>query len=246
VDAPLAIQILFPASNYRLLDVVRRTVDDSALRTIAEADYGIGAVQHLTELLSIRDSGVVPSTVESWEALVLTAFSEPNGDIQRISGSTERGHRMRAFACSVILRAEFEGAGGAMAETAVAQCLASARVLGEEVNTAVGSFLTWAMPLVHDAGRWLYALGLLIAASRVPSRLFADDTLGEVAEWVLAEEDMSRGRSHGLERPPAPFGLQQGFWSPLASELVERTATIDKKAIRDDLELLGRFVLGAV
>lgn len=252
MDAPLAIRTAFPPSNYRLLDVARRSVDDSALRTISEADYGIGAEAHFAELRSIRDSGIVPSPLTSGEVLALTVYSEPvfsqpHGDAREPDGLDERGHRARAFACAVILRAEFEGCGGAIAETAVAQCLASARVLGgEEVNAAVGSFLTWAMPLVDDADRWLYALGLLIAASRIASSQFTEDDLAEAAAWVLAEERMSREPMHGLEQPPAAFGLQQGFWNPLASELIERTARIQSLAVRDDLQLLGRFVLGTV
>lgn len=215
------------------------------LRTISEADYGIGAETHLAELRSIRDSGIVPSPLRCREVLALTVFSEPTSDLREANVLTE-WHRARAFSCSVILRAEFEGAGGVIAETAVAQCLASARVLGEEVNAAVGSFLNWAIPLVDNAGRWLYALGLLIAASRVPSSKFTEDDLAEAVGWVLAEEGMSRGPAHGLEQLPAPFGLQQGFWNPLALELIERTARIQKRAVSEELQLLARFVLGTV
>ena len=131
-----------------------------------------------------------------------------------------------------------------MAETALARCLTSARLFGEETNTAIGSFLTWAIPLADDADCWLFKLGLLVVAARAVSSPFTEDVLGEVAAWILAEEDASR--SSAFERPPAPFGLEQGFWSPLAVELIDRAATVQTKTVRDDLSLLGQFVLGGV
>ena len=240
MNMPPGLITAFPASNSRLLDIARRAVDDSMLRMIAEADYGTGAENHLAELRSIRDSGVLPLTLSSWEPFTLTIFSEPNEP----GGSGEPGHRMRAFACAVILRGQFEGCGAGMAETALARCLTSARLLGEDMNTAIGRFLTWAIPLADDADRWLFRVGLLIVATRAVSSPLKEDVLGEVAAWVLAEEDASRPSA--FERPPAAFGLQQGFWSSLAAELIDRAATVQAKAVREDLSLLGQFVLGAV
>lgn len=151
---------------------------------------------------------------------------------------------MRVFACAVILQGEFEGCGQGMAETALGQCLVSARGLGDEMNAAIGSFLNWALPSVCDADRWLFALGLLIVASRARFGGLAEHDLGEAAAWVLAEESVSRRQSPPL-RPP-PFGVQQGFWSPLAADLVDRAAVVTSNAIRERLELLGQFLLGAV
>jgi hypothetical protein len=120
MDVPVALLTVFPASNHRLLDVARRDVDDSMLCTISEADYGIGAEDYLAELRTIRDTGALPLTLRSSEVLTLTAFSEPSGQPVELGGSAERGHRTRAFACAVVLRAEFEGCGGGVAETALA------------------------------------------------------------------------------------------------------------------------------
>src|SRR5215469_18115511 len=98
------------------------------------------------------------------------------------------------------------------------------------------------MPFASDVDRWLFKVGLLVAATRVPSETFSEGVLAEVAAWVLAEEEVGREPFSGLERPPS-FGLQQGFWSPLGAELIERAATVQTKTARDDLDLLGQFVL---
>lgn len=246
LKAPAALVAAFPASNVRLLDAARRAVDDSMLREIASADYGIDAESHFADLRPIRDTGVVPLTLASWEVLQLTVFSEPDNPTEESGSSGERGHRMRAFAGAVLLRGEFEGCAQGIAETALAQLLASARVLGEEMNAAIGSFLTWAIPLANDADRWLFALGLLVAAMRVHSARITERVLGETAAWVLAEEaDWGRPFSW-RERPPGPFGWQQGFWRPLGAELIDKAASVGTQAVRDDLELLGQFVLGRV
>jgi hypothetical protein len=243
---PAALMAGFAASHERLLDVTRRAVDDSMLREIAQADYGVDADAYLAALRPIRDTGILPLTVTCWEVLNLTIFSGPNGPDREACGSADRANRMRAFACAVALQGGFEGCGAGMAETALVQCLVSARQLGEEMNTAIGSFITWAMPVVDDADRWLFALGLLIATIRDRSGRFSQRDLGEAAAWVLAEEGESRRAFSGFERPPAPFGLHQGFWRPLATELIDRAATLETKTIRDDFELLGQYVIGAV
>ncbi|HWB10769.1 MAG TPA: hypothetical protein VG826_16180 [Pirellulales bacterium] len=240
---PAALVSAFPASNYRLLDVARRAVNDSMLRMIAEADYGTGADECLAELRSIRDTGVLPLTLRSWEVLTLSAFSPPDGLDREPGGSGERADRTAAFAGAVVLRGQFEGCGGGSPETALARCLASARLLGEEMNRAIGGFLTWAIPLTGDADCGLFKLGLLVIAARVLSDQSTEPILGEAAAWVLAEEAGSRPSA--FERPPAPVGWQQGFWRPLGAELIDRAARIQTKTVYDDLLLLGQFVLEA-
>jgi hypothetical protein len=113
------------------------------------------------------------------------------------------------------------------------------------MNAAIGRFLTWALPLVDDGDRQVFALGLLIAATRIRSGALTERGLGDVAAWVLSEENCSRRPSGGLE-PPPPFGLWHGFWSLLATELIDKAAMIRTKTVRDDLELLGQFVRGTI
>jgi hypothetical protein len=173
MDVPPALVAAFPPSADLLLDVARRQVDDEMLREIAEEDYGDHVEEHLAALRPIRDLGIVPAQWEWHPAEVLR--------LMRWSGAGSagrRGHRMRIFAYAALLRRANEEPGVAD-EATLAQCLVSARVLGEEFNEAAGRFLAWAVPHITLDDRWLFALGLLIVAVRLRAGRIADRTLGK-------------------------------------------------------------------
>jgi hypothetical protein len=151
---------------------------------------------------------------------------------------------MRAFACAALLRAAMQD--GHWEEATLAQCLASAGAISEEMSVAAARFLTWVIPLIGDSRdhRWLFAFGLLVVATRLRSGRIPVAALGEAANWVLAEEARGRPPRFDPSNPePLAFGLMYGHWRPLAAELLREAAAIRTDAVRDTLEFIGAFVL---
>lgn len=256
MNVPPALLVAFPASAERLLDVARRQVDDAMLAEIARADYGQDAEAHLAALVPIRDHGRVPAPIH-WhpgEVLGLIRWSQPEDPSWKPGSVGTRGHQMRAFVCAALLRAtaepeneEFENAD----DSSLAQCLASGKVLGQEMLEAAAQFLTWRIPRMtcDHAARLVFPLGLLVLATCLREGRLEEYVLGQAAEWFLAEEAAFR-REHG----PFPgregsclfadlFSVQQGFWQPHAAELVHQARAISRDDVRKTLEFVGGLVL---
>jgi hypothetical protein len=248
MNIPPALLSAFPPSSSLLLDVTRRDVDDSMLEEIAWADYGHKADEYLSGLKRIRDQGIVPKSM-GWdraEVLELIRWCDPDQPAQEPGSPGPRGHQMRAFSCAVLLVAAAE-AGGDSDEATLAQCLRSAKVLGGEVNEAAARFLTWRIPTVTCADEWLFALGLLIVAPRFESDRISSDILGAAAAWFLDVESTSRREDqptfNAADPRPAAFGLTYGFWTPLITELIENTATLEDVRVRAEMEMIGKILL---
>jgi hypothetical protein len=206
----------------------------------------------MAELRPIRDRGVIPTPMH-WqlqEVLSLTRWHNPEKPNRPPfdPGPTGRsGHQIRLFVCAILLRAKTDlgNADVDLADDAsLANGLASARLLGDEPSMAVARFLTWLFPLLTD--RWeappLTALALLILATCFRTGRFADAELGEIADWVFAEESDWRWRQGiGPDLPgdpcPAPFGVGCGFWRPLADELHREAAFIAPEDVRTRLQV---------
>jgi hypothetical protein len=248
MDVPASLEAAFPPSAELLLNSARRHVDDQMLMDIARADYREMANEMLAQLRPIRDHGIIPAPMhfQLVEVLDLTRYCNPDmperapfepGPMGR------RGHQTRLFACAVLLRATDEFANrhiDADAESTLAQCLASAKVLGDEMSEVAARFLTWRLP------RWwtspepvLFALGLLILATRLRSGRIADAVLEVTADWVLSEESAHRRKNPCDPADPEPvaFGVQSGFWQPLAEELKVEAAAIHASDLRTKLQL---------
>ncbi len=155
------------------------------------------------------------------EVLGLTRWSDPDApnDPRFEPRSTgRRGHQVRLFVRATLLRAVAEPVNENVDqsdECSLAQGLVSARILGEPMSEAVARFLTWRIPQMDLCGnRPLFALGLLILAARLRSARIADQTLGILAEWVVAEESHYRQESSSDPRDPEPlaFGISSGSW----------------------------------
>jgi len=247
MEIPAALIVAFPPSADLLLDCARRHIDDGMLMEIARADYGLDVDAHLAALRPIRDQGIIPVPL-AWhpgEVLELIRWSDPEDPSWKPGGTGRRGHQMRAFACAALLRAGAEPwnegyDSAASADSSLAQCLASAKVLGEEMGEAAACFLTWRIPRLQNCSEsLLFAVGLLILATRLRSGRIADPELGNVAEWVLGEDSNYRQTFPSDPDNPEPvaFSLQSGLWKPLASELTDEAAAIAPEAIRTNLQL---------
>jgi hypothetical protein len=242
---PPAILAAFPPTADLLLDVARRQVDDAMLLEIAQADHMDDANLHLAALRTIRDDGVLPSFPQ-WvprEVLGLVQWPEPEIAGHQPGSTERRGHQMRAFACAALLRATADEGGNGVGDVTLANCLVHANVLGEDINEAVARFLTWAAPRIETDNRWLFALGLLIVATRLRTGRIADRDLGDTAAMVLLEEAEYHRTIRPSCPPPTPFGLSWGFWRPLAAELIGNAATIEARDVRKQIEFIGEFVL---
>jgi hypothetical protein len=246
MEIPQALLAAFPASADLLLDVTRQQVDNAMLTEIAAADYGMSRAEHLAVLRPIRDIGIVPDMMQWYggEVLELIRWSNPENPAHKPGSQGIRGHQMRAFACAALLRAATtDDRNDKSQHCTLAQCLASAKVLGKEMSSAAARFLTWRIPRVAEPEvRWLFAFGLLVVAVRLRSGLFADRVLGDAVDWVLAEE-AKRFRPHYLSEPAPVSYVLEGAWKPLAIELIREAATIRTDDVRDILEFLGGFVL---
>jgi hypothetical protein len=246
MEIPPALLAAFPPSADLLLDVTRQQVDDAMLTEIAAADYGMHRAEHLAVLRPIRDHGIVPALMQWYggEVLELIRWSDPENPAHKPGSQGLRGHQMRAFACAALLRAAtIDDQNDNSQHCTLAQCLVSAKVLGEEMSSAAARFLTWRIPRVAEPEvRWLFAFGLLVVAVRLRSGRFTDRVLGDAADWVLAEE-AKRLRPHYLSEPAPINYSSKGAFQRLAVELIREAETIHTDDVRDILGFIGGFVM---
>ncbi len=234
----------FPPSPTRLFDLARAQVNDSMLWEIANADYGNIASETFAELLQIRNDGVIPTPMSNHldEAITLTRWCQPERLNQPLfqpgpTGITE--HKIRIFACAVIMRADSEPATrfrDIATDSTIANCLVSAGILGDDFNEALASFLTCQYRCSDDP--MSYGLALLTIVLRLQHHLKPVSALSELVGWILALDSAHSSLHQGFEEPePLPFSLMQGHWQPIAREIKERAATIKSPALREDVQL---------
>ena len=215
---------------------------------IAEADYGMQAEEMFPLLGALRDTGKIPAPMPAQliEVLELTRWcnpDEPNRPPFQPGPSGARRHHTRLFACAVLMRASVEpffGYTGINEDATLAQCIASAIALGEELSEASACFLTWQLAAPQgDLERLFIGLGLLLLATRLRTERFTDSALGDVAEWVLTEEagDPQTMQWNPADEKPIAFSLYEERWQPLAIWLKAEAATIEAQDIREDLQL---------
>jgi len=140
-----------------LLRLAFQQVDESMLREIAEADYGMDADAHLAALHAIKDGDVpAPMSWEPKEVLELVRWSEPQSPAWNPGSVGTRGHWMRLFSCAVLLRsaAEPESDGYFLGEdSTIIQLVDSALTLGQEASLAALQFLRW-RTRYRDLNEW--------------------------------------------------------------------------------------------
>lgn len=102
---------LFAPNRRTLFDRLRREVDEPTLRAIANADYGCDAEKHYAALLAIHKSGDVPADLgwQPYEALQLVRWMEPDEEASKPFAEGTRGHVVRLFATTILMRAAAEG-----------------------------------------------------------------------------------------------------------------------------------------
>lgn len=253
MNLPIEILTLFPPSETLLLDRLRPVIDDEMLMVISRADYGMGADDAFAFLRPIRDTGIVPQHLPSdvGEVLALTRWSSPESPNQppfEPGPAGLPGHQTRLFACALLLMPSGEPRSEDYApgdDSTLAACLESAGVLGESMNEALGSFLTWQIPLLKFSGHFIYfPLALLVLASRLRKVRVTDETLGSLAELVLAVDSYDRSAfpEDSGNPQPAAFSVLRGAWKSLGEELQTVAASITAKDVRTNLELCATLL----
>jgi hypothetical protein len=197
------LQALRPSPE-ALLDLLRPQIDDAMLEEMSKMDYGDSAGEHLQALREIRDRRRVFAPME-WvpqEALELTRWIEPEDPGQESAARGIRDHRMRAFACAVLLRAsaEPENKGFFLGEDkTAARLVASGFALGPDVQEATVKLLAWSLIRRHLSAedRPIFALAVLL----LDVRLFkeGDDPRRLIDLCTFVDWELERIEGHPLE-----------------------------------------------
>lgn len=259
---PSELYSAFPPDANALVDFTRRFVDDQMLKEIANADYGCGADDYFKALKEIRDSGVMPGSFKWWpkEVLELSRWKEPNeleeyeetirpkplkhrnAKVRIPISPRMRGHRIRLFACAVLLWFAEDDNDGRV-ESTLAQGLESAKYLGAEANSAFARSLAAAEEKYYSRERWFWVLSLLVLKLRLESSSADESSLRAVTKWVLEEESAyseSRRPSHSGEWPPVPFGVGLGYWKSLFDEIAEFAKAVHSEDVREKIILIAQ------
>ena len=243
----------FKPSRDELLERIARLVDDSMLKEISEADYGQDAHAHLSHLRKLRDEGELP--LPRWvplEVLELIRWSNPDDPTWKPGSTGRRGHIMRAFACSALLRIGgepshrdyFDGE-----NQTLAQLLASVDALGEPLALSTRRFLAWRLAGFpgDDQERPFFIFSLLLLAVSVHPRP-PESGLESLLDWLL--EDERRVREQGILPERADrwllglthFDLRHDVWAGMGPRLAEGARIVRSARLREDLlEIAGRL-----
>jgi hypothetical protein len=185
-------------SETALLDCLSSRIDDVLLWEIAAADYGIQKEDYFTALKRIRDEQVISVPLD-WvplEVLNLTRWTEPINPYQNSGRSKRDGHLIRAFACSILLRADDPEKLPFTTEENenLIQMIASVLALEREMRESASRFLCWRIlrmpPYAQEAA--FFALGLLILRAALFEEGQDGSELKLLADWVVREETRVR------------------------------------------------------
>ena len=131
-----------PRSERLLLDLLRGNINRRIdLKTISEADYGIGASKIYLELEKICETGDVGSQpFDVREVFALTRWSRPDMPDWDSGNAGIRSHMQRAFACAALLRCTNHNEGDSI-NCILAPLLESCIELGPDYLEALKQFV---------------------------------------------------------------------------------------------------------
>lgn len=241
-----------------LLALLAGQIDDSMLDEIADADRGDGFDLHRAVLTAIRDERKVPVPLrfEPAEVLHLTRWSDPDDPQWRESDAkARRGHLMRAFCCTVLLRerAELEHGPDECETDTLVQLVAGLEVLGEPFQQAGLRFLVWCFSRLGTEieERPFYVFAILVLCLHV-RRDLAPREIAELVAALHAEEEAVR--SGGWAYPPAEsshwlvgllWGQRHDVWLALGAELPRLAQTIADEPVRRSLAAVAERLAGS-
>jgi hypothetical protein len=241
----------------QLLAEISKHITDDMLEEIASADYGQDQNQHLGKLRRLRDTGtfVEPMHWYPCEVLELIRNSEPEDPSWRPGSLGVRGHWMRAFACTALLRAlgppwEYK-ADAALPSYTLIQLIYSLGALPVDLTSPALRMLAWPMLQSDLEGKdeqvIFYGVGLLwLALHRNPPP--PDRGLAALSEWIVRREsELSQQLPGGFDRwllgilgnspPPSP-------WETLGSDLRSLDLSSHQRQLQEWVKLIGNELAG--
>jgi hypothetical protein len=205
------------------------------LREIAAADYGWMADECYALLQPILKADLVAcDDCSLQEVLELIRWSEPDDPAWSPGGQGSRGHWMRLFACTALLRfaPKYKETYGSEYNT-VAQLISSAIELGLPVARAAAGMLAWrflAYPGHADEDPAFLAFAILLLAAHLERGEDRGQWLKELATWVEDEEARARiATSPWRSSLPnwdewllglTPFNQREAVWRSLAHRIL--------------------------
>ncbi len=242
-----------------LTPLFQSNIDEGMLREIAEADYGWKADERYDLLQPIIKAGLVPSDdFNLREVLTLVSLSEPNDPTWKPGGRGQRGHWMRLFACTVLVRlAPKDPACFAKERDTLVQFISSAIELGRPVVRAAACVLAWrflAHPGTDSEDPPFLALAILLLAVYLDFGEDHGQWLKDLAKWVEDEESRAH-KVRSKQRSSLPswgawlsrrsrFGDRAAAWRLLAHRILARPERPHPSDASETLQCLGDLVAG--
>ena len=235
-----------------LLRRVSQHVDAAMLIEIAAADYGRDTKEHLAHLQQIRDKGSfeVPMRWHPQEVLELIRWSNPEDPSWKPGMPGARGHWMRAFACTALLRAAGELANKELRDgwnQTLIQLIGSLRSAGPELYGSAVALLAWLIPRTDQYEETeelgFLMVGLLWLALQLPAPV-PDEVVVTLSERIAAEAQFQCAEGHG----PNPgrwllgttfYDQQHADWERLGLSLLEMDLSERAPQAREWVTLIG-------
>jgi len=217
---------------------------------IAEADYGWKADECYTLLQPILKTGLVASAdFNLREVLELIRWSEPDDPDWSPGGQGPRGHWMRLFACTALVRLAPKYPDSFYSECdTLAQLISSAIELGRPVARAAAGMLAWrflSYPGNAEDPPFL-AFAILLLATHVERGEDRGLWLKQLAAWVENEESRARNETseHEWLIGLTLFRQREAVWRSLARRILACPESPHAREADEALRLLGELVAG--
>jgi hypothetical protein len=230
-------------------------ITDASLIDIAGADYGNDVEKHFFQLRLIRDQGLL-NTPMRWhprEVLELIRWSEPEDPNWLPGVQGERGHWMRAFACSCLLRAAGEPENEELQQgwnQTLIQLIDSLCFLKNEIlYQPAAAFLAWLIPRASsDDGEnevGFLLLGLLWFALHLQTADKLVIALSEsISDEVKRVEEIWEPSADRWLLATTCFELRHKKWETLGRTLAEMSLPNRSSAAIEWVKLIGSELSG--
>jgi hypothetical protein len=246
------------APEKRLLAHVADRIDDSMLREIAEADYGMNSDIYLAGLRGLRDLHELPApdwARGGWndEVLELIRWSRPEVAGWRPGSEGERGHWMRAFCCTALMLRHPQSVSANNDDGGFNQTLAawldSIAQLDPSLRPAAAELLRWLQqaPSRPEDLAFLVLAELLVELMRLPADwdrcLALARRLPELVERMDREDPPSTEAREWWLFGWTHFNIRHDVWTQLVTDHMLNLPAHAPKWVAIEIAELGHRLL---